>query len=360
MSALASGQEQHNMAVPAEFVRYIQLPGDGDQIIRPSSLHYDAVHDEIFVGDPGNNRVVIFSGKGAYKFEFTLNRIMTTPRDIVTDSEGYIYVVGSKPGGRAFQKFDFDGMAMDELPLPENASGEIADIRSIAIAEDGTIIALDRSRGRVHVMADSCFSSFALGVTFPGLQDTLEMVYGDLTISNGEILVPLSSFGTVLRYDISGKYLGRIGFFGALPGTLNFPTSVEVSPENLYLVLDTGRFCVVCYDAEGHFLGEFGGKGYSPGWFINPSLLAVTAKDRVAVGQIYQNKIQICTIPEFIRQGNAPIHSDDSNRVPSRNQVDDLENQRRSSIHSFPSIRLASGNVVPQSLHPYSHLEVSK
>ena len=86
-SDLVQGQGLHNLAVPAEFVRYVKIPGEGDQILRPSTLHHDPVFNEIFVGDPGNNRVVIFSGKGAYKFEFSLKGIMSSPRDIVTDPE---------------------------------------------------------------------------------------------------------------------------------------------------------------------------------------------------------------------------------------------------------------------------------
>ncbi len=86
--ALAQGEITGYQAVPAEFLRNISIPGQGDQILRPSALHDDRFHDEILIGDPGHNRLVIFTAAGAYKFEFTLNETMTSPRDIATDSQG--------------------------------------------------------------------------------------------------------------------------------------------------------------------------------------------------------------------------------------------------------------------------------
>jgi hypothetical protein len=75
--------------------------------------------------------------------------------------------------------------------------------------------------------------------------------------------------------------------------------AAEVTASGQVLILDKNRFNVVCFTREGRFLGEFGGKGLSPGWFFQPSLLAVPTSDLVVIGQIFQNKIQICTLPPF-------------------------------------------------------------
>ncbi|MDH4035825.1 MAG: hypothetical protein OEV80_18690, partial [candidate division Zixibacteria bacterium] len=55
---------------------------------------------------------------------------------------------------------------------------------------------------------------------------------------------------------------------------------------------------------------EFGGRGNNPGWFYHPTLLDVDQLGLVYIGQIFQNKIQVCRTPEFIRKSVTPSDSD--------------------------------------------------
>ena len=309
--ARAQAEEDQPLAVPAEFVRYIQLPGQGDQIQRPGAIHFDEHHGEIFVADQRNNRIVIFSRQGAYKFEFPLNGLLSTPRDIETDAEGFIYILGSSRDGRVLQRFDFDGLPLEQIPLPAGPADDPANIRSMSFDGQGRLFLLDHNKGRVFTREGDQYRSFLLNLSREEQSDTLRTVFGDLRIFQDEIMVPVSSHGQVVRHSLEGRFLGTIGQFGALPGLLNFPTCIQVTPAGVRLVLDTGRFCVVAYDADGRFLGEFGGKGQRPGWFINPSLLAAVGDDRVVVGQLFLDRIQVCRIPDFILDkvaANSPAH----------------------------------------------------
>ena len=333
LAALAEEAEPHGLAVPAEFIRYIRIPGQGEQILRPSVVHYDRFHDEVLVGDSGHNRVVIFSSAGAYKFEFSLTETMTFPRDLTTNSEGYIFIAGSDPSGPQIRKFDFDGLPLESLLLPIGDDGEVGSIQSMAVGPDDQLYCLDQNAGLIHVFnKHSVFlRSFPIVLNPDSTPDqTTGAVLGSLALVDDELLLPVSSVGTVVRMDTSGRYLGSVGYFGAKPGTLNFPVAVEVSPEGLYLVLDKGRFCVVCFDANGAVLGEFGGKGLNPGWFIGPSLLAVPSAGSVLVGQIFQNKIQACSIPGFIRLGNSPSHSRAASEAATLAKLAPGGNERRS------------------------------
>ena len=87
----------------------------------------------------------------------------------------------------------------------------------------------DGRQAPVHVLDGLQSFSFNLQISATEKVDTVQTVFGDLTLHKDEILVPISSSGTVVRHDIQGKFLGQIGQFGALPGNLNFPTCVEVS-----------------------------------------------------------------------------------------------------------------------------------
>ena len=130
------------------------------------------------------------------------------------------------------------------------------------------------------------------------------------------------------------------------------------------LILDKNRFNVACFTREGRFLGEFGGKGFSPGWFFQPSLLAIPTPDQVVVGQIFQNKIQICTLPPFATQLGKSGGSEQG--VPWRGATsaesaaeDGSKSPRRSSTSNSLSSSLREGRPSPQ-VFVVSELEVSE
>jgi hypothetical protein len=339
------------LAVPAEFIRDIKLPGFGETILRPSALHYDRFHYEILVGDSGNNRILIFSSGGIFKFSFSLTEIMTTPRDITTDPQGFIYILGSDPRGQVLYRFDFDGAPLGVIDIPRVLAGVPVELRYLACDDKGTLFALDHRGRRVLVIGEDD----ALASTI-NLERDVELAaelseddsggkgayaLGTMACAGNTLYIPVSNVGTVHTYSTDGEYLGSIGYFGSKPGTLNFPVAVEVSPDGLIMVLDRNRYCVVCYSADKKFLGEFGGKGISPGWFMGPSLLSVPSADRAVIGQLFRNKIQVCAVPEFIRakaghdlneQAAAPEHPDVS--VAAANP--DVATQRRLSDNSRP------------------------
>lgn len=308
---LAAAVAANTLAVPAEFIRDIKIPGMGETILRPSAVHFDRFHDEILVGDSGNNRIVIFGSNGVYKFDFSLNEIMTTPRDITTDPEGFIYVLGSDPRGQVLFRFDFDGSPLETFVIPDTHENKPLELRHLACDDKGVLYALDRLSRRILALNVDGTIDLAINLERDSaVQVKLEegegfgegaFALGSLTCTGDKLFVPVSNAGTVLSFSTRGKYLGSTGSFGAKTGFLNFPVAVEVSPEGLIMVLDKPRYCVVCFSPEGKFLGEFGGKGISPGWFMGPSLLSVPDADRAIVGQIFRNKIQVCAIPEFIR-----------------------------------------------------------
>lgn len=342
------------LAVPAEFVRYVKAPGLNESILRPTAVHWDRFHQELLVADSGHNRIVIFSASGAFKFEFPLGENLTAPADIVTDSAGYIYVLGSNPRGRVLQQFDFDGLPLRQVVMPQFIDGLPVNPRSLACDDTGRLYLLDNAARRVLVATpdSGVVGNFAVGAAVSGTEELYG--FGEIAIAGDVLLLPVATEGTVLRYGLDGADHGSIGHFGAKPGSLNFPVAAAVSPEGIVAVLDQGRFCVVCYNSDGKLLGEFGGKGTSPGWFINPSLLAIPTADRVVVGQIFANKIQICALPDFVRGRNrasAEISTDSAEPVDST--------QATAPRHTDDFSR-SSESMDSQNSGPVSHLEVSE
>ncbi len=294
------------MSVPAEFVSFVSPPGVTDHFERPSAIHVDTAHGEMIIADPGNNRVAIFDTNGNFRFEFFLGEETAMPMDLAVDSRGFIYIVGSTVAGRRIFQFDFDGQFLNEVPMPYLTSGIRPQVHSIDINGDDHLVLLDRDDLRITICtnAGDLVGSFLLEPQM-STQDRNETVLGSLAVSGDRIYVPFSNSGTVFAYSTEGERLGSYGYKGTNPGQLAFPVAVAIS-DDLVAVLDKHRFNVVCFGSDGRFLGEFGGKGISPGWFYHPTLLGVGPESQVYVGQIFQNKVQICRIPNFIESNRRP------------------------------------------------------
>ena len=296
----AVGLAGSDLAVPAELVYQMSLPGKGDHFLRPGRIVIDPRHNEIYVADQGNARIVILDQNGVYKFEFSVSEQCGMPLDIAVNSRGEILVLGSDHDGRGIFVFDFDGLYRRTIiPAKDSIAGEM-----ISLAVDGNDRVYILGSGGVVTRYDPNGSR---ETSFPvcestGAEEEEDVVFGALLVSqNGEIFVPASSYGTVFRYDTDGNPLGTIGHHGTGVGELSFPVAAAVVGDELVLVLDKHRFTVVCFNYRGKFLGEFGGKGVNPGWFYHPTWLAADINDRVYIGQIFGNKIQVCRIPESVR-----------------------------------------------------------
>jgi DNA-binding beta-propeller fold protein YncE len=306
-----------SLSVPAEFVREITLPGTMDHFLRPSAIYIDPQFEEVFVADPGHNRIVVLDVGGTYKFEFAGSDYFASPLDVDVDSEGYIYVLGSTSSGRRLFRFDFDGTFHSEVTIPETDDGERPDIRSVAVGQGDVLYLLD-VRGRQLLSATPDGEVRTLVTLLRDMDEAArqEQTFGSLRAKGDRIYVPVPTLGTVYVFGADGRLertVGRkghkigelnfertVGRKGNKIGELNFPVDIAVTDDGLHLVLDKNRFNVVCFDPDGRFLGEFGGKGVRHGWFYHPSLLAIDPEDYVYIGQIYQNMVQICRIPDFI------------------------------------------------------------
>ncbi len=291
-----------DLSVPAQFVQYLTPPGETNTILRPSKIFVDRHFNEVYVTDPGNNRVLIFDSLNFFRYEFSGRGHFSMPLDLTVDSKGFIYILAATANGRELMKFDFDGTYLKNLTATTENQLPANDFRSISIDDNDRIYALDEKGAQV-VVFDSEGNQVDHFAIFKDMndKDRGEIVTGETFISGGRLYVPLSNAGMVYIYDLNGTRVGIIGHKGSNPGEMAFPVSVTVNQSGIVMILDKMRFNVICYTPDGKFLGEFGGKGVSPGWFYHPTLLAAIGTNGVYVGQVFKNRIQLCTIPEFIR-----------------------------------------------------------
>jgi len=314
------------LSVPAEFVRNLQVPGRANHLLRPSAIFIDHEFNEVFVADPGHNRIAIFDSNGVFRYEFAGGSYFSTPVDVAVDREGYIWVLGTSKDGRKLTVFDFDGLMPRQVPLPKAADSSTIPMASFDLGPDGEVYLLDEAELRVYVL-DSRGSLIRRFDLLADLDAKVrrEQVLGKLRVQNDRILVPSGSLGRVYVYDLDGRLLRTFGHKGTDQGELNFPVAAVLAPGGGIFVLDKHRFNVVCYGPDGKFLGEFGGRGSSPGWFYHPTLLDIDDHGLAYIGQIFQNKIQVCRVPDFIRQDLLQYEASPK----ERGQRGDLDNSQQ-------------------------------
>jgi DNA-binding beta-propeller fold protein YncE len=305
LSAISQQSSPQPLTVPAEFLRDLLPAGSNSSFLRPTDIHVDANSGEIFVTEAGSNRVLIFDADGLLRYQFSCGDVMTHPTCLDVDPNGYIYVLGPGLDGRGIFRYDYDGLPLNALALPKEIAGISLDLSSIALDDSGRVFALDRAGKRVCIfdLEGSLQDTFDVA---PQLDEDLrsELSFGSLHIHDDRLYLPMPGLGVVQIYDFKGNHLRSLGRKGSSMGEMSFPIAVAHAAGDMLLVLDKHRFNVLGFDGRGRFLGEFGGKGLRSGWFYHPSLLAVDEKDQVYVGQLFENKIQICRIPTFMTQSS--------------------------------------------------------
>jgi hypothetical protein len=296
--------EANSLAVPADFDRLLTLPGESNQFLRPSAMTLDSHHDEILIADAGHNRVLIFDKQGIFRFEIQGGDVFSTPVDIAVDSQGLIYILASSREGRRIYIHDFDGLAMGVLPLPYSGTDSDIEAMSMAFDDDDHLYVTDKLSDSIRV-----FDTQGREINSWKIEETMDedefIIMGRITVHDYKVLMPLATSGTVHLYDTDGTLLKKYGHKGNNTGELIFPVSAELNRDGMVMVLDKHRFNVVCFAEDGRFVGEFGGKGMSLGWFYHPSLLVDLGDQGVLIGQVYNNWVQVCRIPDSILNRNA-------------------------------------------------------
>jgi DNA-binding beta-propeller fold protein YncE len=300
LSAPANAQGNSLLSVPASVVRELTPPGTANGFLRPEGIFVDNRFGEVYVSDPGHNRIVAFDTSGLYKFEFSCSDILGTPGDVVVDSRGFIYVLGSTGSGKGIYLFDYDGLYLRELRLSGLPQGVAVNISHLTIDESDHLYVVDETNAIVF----SFDTKGTLRQQFPVLTDVpekqrQEATFGSPRIAAGSIYLPVSTFGTVYVYDLDGNFIRHIGDEGTDIGTLNFPVDVAIA-DSVVMVLDKHRYNVVCFTIDGQFLGEFGGMGFRQGWFYHPNSFAVDNLGRCYISQIFLNLVQVCDLPKSI------------------------------------------------------------
>jgi len=205
---------------------------------------------KIYVLDGVNNRVKVFSHKGAYLFSFggtgQGNGKLSFPLGIGLDEEDRVYVADS--GNHRVQIFSPDGTYLSQFTTDTGRKG--------FKPSDPTDVVVNSRIKRCYVVDND----------------------------NHCILI----------YDLEKEALLKtLGIMGMEKKEFRFPFLLDMDKEgNLYIV-EVINTRVKVLDPEGNYLMNIGGWGVEKGEFYRPKGIAVDLKNRVFVSDSYLGVIQV-------------------------------------------------------------------
>jgi hypothetical protein len=196
--------------------------------------------------------------------------LKTTSRRIETGPEEMLFVAS----GNSVVSMNFEGVRGLEIALN-------APVRSVTVAKDGTIFAALRDHIEVFDRKGKQLAKWEAAPGKPWLTS--------LAVGENDLFAADAGNRIVLRYDRSGKVVGRIGGKDkdrSIPGFI-IPSpyfDVKIHPDGLLRVNNPGRHRVEAYSFDGDFEGSWGTPGGAIGKFCgccNPINLAVLPDGRI-------------------------------------------------------------------------------
>lgn len=254
----------------ARYLFSIDAAASGYPISGVRALFIDTVHEELYVLDDSNQRVVIttLNGTFLYQFKYSDAGVLSMPAGIAAAEDGLLYIAEERRVVITTYRGEYKKV-VDLSSIPDRDS---MIIQSIAMEGDALYLG-DGVNGRIIVM-DRKKETFVRQFR-EGLGHNIFMA-----LDNEGIYVKDSPMFSVIHLDKNGNALGRWGAMSSLAGGFSMLADITVDRKNgRVIVLDINRLEVIFFDRNGNFTFEFGG----PNTFHSPSSVAVDNKDRVYI-----------------------------------------------------------------------------
>ena len=252
----------------------------------PRGLHFDRVHDELWVADTGNNLIAIFGSDA-----FPLHSFPPGTREpirMAVDPAGRLLVIhGDRTG---ILLFNYRGEPLGALTLP--GLPEKPSLGALAFDGAGNLYVGDNNTGQVLVYDPG----FKLRRRFGGRgadEGEFQSIGAIAVDGSGAVYVLDHQVLAVQVFDSRGNFLRGWGRHDMGAENVSLPSGVALDSRGHVIVVDSLRHEIKFFDTEGKFLARFGGYGNGLGQVAFPADVAVDGRDRVYVIERGNARIQI-------------------------------------------------------------------
>src|SRR6202171_2426171 len=166
------------------------------------------------------------------------------PTDVAWDAAGNIFVADGA-GNARIAKFDKDGKFVKSWGKTGTATGEFANVRSIAVDAQGNVYAADGGNKRIQVFDNN--GSFKTAFKDVGNAQALCMTKGPnqvLYVSNSNPPNDIDRDGEIYRMRLDGTITGKFGRAGKVPQECGTVNAIDCSNENALYVGEIGNLRV--------------------------------------------------------------------------------------------------------------------
>ena len=278
------------------------------QFSGPVGVSVDGVGN-VWVADTGNNRVLRygffddprpfvgrFGGAGAG----TGPGVFTQATDLATDQDGNVYVVD--PGKNRVQAFAPDGAFLRAFATSGSGNGQLNSPEGIATDPFGNVWVSDTGNHRVVVFSRSGSFLGAFGANGSGPGQFDEPV-GIAVSSTNRIYVVDRAVRRVQEFTLQGAFVRQWGATGTGNGQFSDPEGVAVDLDGFVYVADTGNHRVQRFTDTGSFTAGFGTNGTTREQFLAPRRVAIDADFHLVVSDSGNHRIkEFTTSGDFVSQ----------------------------------------------------------
>jgi DNA-binding beta-propeller fold protein YncE len=179
-------------------------------------------------------------GDGAGQQTDLFNR----PSDVAWDAAGNIFVADGS-GNARIAKFDKDGKFVKSWGKKGTASGEFANVLSIAVDAQGNVYAADGGNKRIQVFDNN--GTFKTAFTNVGNAQALCMTKGPiqlLYVSNSNPSTDIDVAGEIYKMRLDGTILGKFGRAGKRLKEFGTVNAIDCRSENTLYVGELGNLRV--------------------------------------------------------------------------------------------------------------------
>jgi hypothetical protein len=166
------------------------------------------------------------------------------PTDVAWDAAGNIFVADGL-GNARIAKFDKDGKFVKSWGKKGTATGEFANVRSVAVDAQGNVYAADGGNKRVQIFDND--GNFKTAFTNVGNAQALCMTKGSnqvLYVSNSNPPDDIDRDGEIYKMRLDGTMIGKFGKAGKLPKEFGTVNAIDCRNENTLYVAEIGNLRV--------------------------------------------------------------------------------------------------------------------
>ena len=265
---------------------------------QPSDISI-APNGDIYLVDGVNNRIIVVSGDGRWKFDFGAegdgNGQFKYPLGIDISETGKVFIADS--GNHRIQVFDSKGSFLYMFSVRTSPGEKTPDPADIVVSRlKNRLYISDNENHKIKVYKQNGDFEFEWGKFGEGYG---EFRYPGIMTSNefNEILVVDVLNTRIQKFDPFGKFITGIGSWGVLPGSLFRPKGIAIDKKNRLFISDSYMGVIQAFTDMGRFLGVVCDKNKKR-VFKSPVGIVIDKNDRLLIVEMRDNKITALKILE--------------------------------------------------------------